>query len=85
VNGGSDQKQMLPEQRRPRLQVLPAQQGWRRLPQRTLVPQRLVDEQLRPTLQVLPPQQTSPDAPHDEQVPLAQARPTLQVLPAQQG
>lgn len=85
MSGGSDQKQMLPEQRSPRLQVLPAQQGWRRLPQRTLVPQRLVDEQDRPTLQVLPPQQTSPDAPHDEQVPLAQARPTLQVLPAQQG
>ncbi len=64
--------------------MLPAQQGWRRLPQRTLVPQRLVDEQERPTLQVLLAQQTSPDAPHDEQVPLAQARPTLQVLPVQQ-
>lgn len=64
--------------------MLPAQQGWRREPQRTLVPQRLVDEQARPTLQVLPAQQTSPDAPHDEQEPEAHARPTLHALPAQQ-
>ncbi len=70
-------------QRRPALQVLPAQQAWRRAPQ--VVPQRLVAaRQPRPTLQVLPAQQTSPDAPHDEQEPEAHARPTLHALPAQQ-
>lgn len=70
-------------QRSPLLQVLPAQQGWRRAPQ--VLPQRLVAAmQPRPTLQVLPVQQTSPEPPHDEQVPPAQERPTLQVLPAQQ-
>lgn len=84
MNGRSDQKQMLPEQRRPLLQVLPAQQGWRRLPQRVLVPQRLVDEQERPTLQVLPVQQTSPEPPHDEQVLETHARPGLHALPEQQ-
>lgn len=86
MNGRSDQKQMLPEQRRPLLQVLPAQQGWRRLPQRTLVPQRLVDEQERPTLQVLPVQQRwplVPQATHDP--PLQVSVALLQVLPPQQA